>query len=203
MRGRGANRLKRQVLAQVREVVKESDLGGKISAFALRGQPALAATYRFLAERGSVFALTAHYEPFGLAPLEAAAAGLPVVVTQNGGPSESLRGGDDGDDEYGVLVDPADPTDIARGLERVLCDGEVWQRFARRGRQRVLDCYTWERTASGYLALIEHVVADPTARRLRKAALLPIHPYFRVPGPATDVSLDELKEFFFLDADER
>jgi len=193
----------RQVLAQMREVVKESHLGGKISAFALRGQPALAAAYRFLAERGSVFALTAHYEPFGLAPLEAAAAGLPVVVTQNGGPSESLRGGDDGADEYGVLVDPADPTDIARGLERVLCDGEVWQRFARRGRQRVLDCYTWERTASGYMVLIEHVVADPTARRLRKAALLPIHPYFRVPGPATDVSFEELKEFFFLDADER
>ncbi len=169
----GAHPTERQVLARIREVVEEHDLWGKVSAFGLRGQPALAAAYRFLAQRGSVFALTAHYEPFGLAPLEAAAAGLPVVVTQNGGPSESLR--EDGE-EYGVLVDPADPADITRGLERVLCDAETWERFAQRGRRRVLDCYTWERTAENYLALIEQIVADPAARR--PDTLLPIPPYF-------------------------
>ncbi len=188
----GAGPTERQVLAQIRSVVKENRLWGKVSAFALRGQPALAAAYRMLAERRSVFALTAHYEPFGLAPLEAAAAGLPVVVTQNGGPSESLR---DGDDEYGVLVDPADPSDIVRGLERVVCDERAWKQFARRGRQRVLDRYTWERTAEGYLTLIEQIVADPTARR--PVEVLPIHPYFREPGPATDITLAELGGLYF------
>ncbi|MFQ5596089.1 MAG: glycosyltransferase [Anaerolineae bacterium] len=188
----GAGPAERTVLAQVRSVVKENDLWGKVSTFALRGQPALAAAYRMLAERRSVFALTAHYEPFGLAPLEAAAAGLPVVVTQNGGPSESLH---DGDDEYGVLVDPADPSDIAWGLERVVCDEQAWEQFARRGRQRVLDRYTWERTAEGYLTLIEQLVADPVARRPVES--LPIHPYFRAPGPATDISLAELSSHYF------
>jgi sucrose-phosphate synthase len=188
----GTSPAEREVLAQVRSVVKENNLWGKVSAFALQGQPALAAAYRMLAERGSVFALTAHYEPFGLAPLEAAAAGLPVVVTKNGGPSESLR---DDDDEYGVLVDPADSADIARGLERVVCDAAAWEQFARRGRQRVLDRYTWERTAEACMTLIEQIVADPTARR--PDDLLPIHPYFREPGPATDVSLAELRRLYF------
>ena len=188
----GAGSTEQEVLAQIRQVVEESGLRGKVSGFGLQGQPALAAAYRLLAERGSVFALTAHYEPFGLAPLEAAAAGLPVVVTQNGGPSESLR---EGDTEYGVLVDPADPDDIARGLERVLSDDETWEHFARRGRQRVLERYTWDRTADNYLAVLKDIVAAPEARRPEE--LLPIHPYFREPTPENDVTLDELSELYF------
>jgi sucrose-phosphate synthase len=172
-------------------VVDENDLWGKISAFGLQGQPALAACYRLFAERDSIFALTAHYEPFGLAPLEAAAAGLPVVVTQNGGPSESLR---DEDIQYGVLVDPADPEDIACGLERLLGDEATWTTFAQRGRQRVLDCYTWERTAQNYLRVIKDIVAAPEARRPEE--LLPIHPYFRKARTENDIALDELRELF-------
>jgi sucrose-phosphate synthase len=187
-----AGSTEREVLAKIREVVEEHNLWGKVSAFGLQGQPALAATYRLLAERGSVFALTAHYEPFGLAPLEAAAAGLPVVVTENGGPSESLR---DEETEYGVLVDPADAEDIARGLERVLGDEETWEQFARRGRQRVLDRYTWERTAENYLGVIEEIVAAPEARRPDE--LLPIHPYFQDAEPENDITLDELRELYF------
>ena len=182
----------REVLAEIRQAVDANDLWGKISAFGLQGQPALAACYRFFAERGSIFALTAHYEPFGLAPLEAAAAGLPVVVTRNGGPSESLR---DEETEYGILVDPADPEDIARGLERVIGEEDAWQRFARRGRQRVLDRYTWERTAQNYLNVIREIVDAPEARRPKQ--LLPIHDYFNDPTPGNDVPLQELAELYF------
>jgi sucrose-phosphate synthase len=186
----------RAVLAQMRNVIETHDLKGKVSAFAVQGQPALAAAYRLFAERGSVFALTAYYEPFGLAPLEAAATGLPVVVTQNGGPSESLR---DGDEEFGVLVDPADPTDIAQGLERLLSSPAEWNRFAQRGRQRVLNRYTWERTAKAYLEIIGQITYTPKSRV--SSQRLPIHPYFRNPGPETDVSLVELAELYLTGED--
>lgn len=183
-----------EVLAPIRKVVEENDLWGKISAFGLPSpsQESLAATYRFMAKRRSVFALTALYEPFGLAPLEAAAAGLPVVATQNGGPSESLR---QGDTEYGILVDPEDPADIARGLERLICDAHEWEHFARSGQRRVLKKYTWETTAENYLTLLEQMVSSTETRP--QAELLPIHPYFLNPQPQTDVSLEQLSQLYF------
>ena len=166
-----ATPVERQELLGVRRVIEDASLDGMVAAFGIQGQDKLAAAYRHFGSHGSVFALTALYEPFGLAPLEAAAAGLPVVVTRNGGPSESLI---DDDGEYGVLVDPADPTDIAAGLERALTDD--WKRLAKAGRQRVHDRYTWDRTAEGYLTAIGRAL-DQDDRDLR-----PIHPYFHGEG---------------------
>ncbi len=187
-----ATPVEREIIQRIRQIMQEAHLHGKVSAFSLQGQAALAAAYRYFSQRRSVFALTALYEPFGLAPLEAAAAGLPVVVTRNGGPLESLR---EGDEEFGILVDPEDPTDIARGLERLLASPATWQFYAAKGRQRVLSRYTWKRTGEGYAALLASIVRVPHQRRT--AALLPIHPYFRDPRPETDVTLEELANLYF------
>jgi sucrose-phosphate synthase len=182
-----AGESERAVLADIRSIVAEGGLTGAVSGFSVRGQQALAGAYRHLVGRRSVFALTALYEPFGLAPLEAAAAGLALVVTRNGGPSESLR---EGDTEYGVLVDPTDPGDIARGLLRLVSDPAEWERMAAAGRQRVYDRYTWDRTAEAYLAGIAAAVAEPDARR--PAGLLPIHPFFADAGGGHAIATDEL-----------
>ncbi|NOY57059.1 MAG: glycosyltransferase family 1 protein [Actinobacteria bacterium] len=159
-----ASRSERRVLAGLREAITAYDLGGAVSGFAIGNQRSLADAYRFFAARTSVFALTALYEPFGLAPLEAASTGLPVVVTRNGGPAESLR---DERGEYGVLVDPSDPDDVASGLLRAL---DQWHHFAREGRRRVLERYTWDRTAQGYVAAIE------------RALTVPVHPTEPIPA---------------------
>jgi sucrose-phosphate synthase len=179
--GAGATEL--AVIEQLRAGIEAGTLAGCVSLFGIQGQPALAAAYRHFAQRRSVFALTALYEPFGLAPLEAAAAGLAVVATRNGGPSESLR---QGDREYGVLVDPADPDDVARGLLRAL--GPEWDFLSRAGRQRVLDRYTWDRTAEGYAEAIERAIA------MEHTPTEPIHPYF-TEGSA-DVGLAMLRNLY-------
>jgi sucrose-phosphate synthase len=184
--------VERTVLTPIREIVNEKNLWGKISAFCVPDQGALAATYRFMAQRRSVFALMSLFEPFGLAPLEATVAGLPVVGTKNGGLSESLR---KRDNEYGVLVDPEDTADIVRGLERLLCNAQEWEHFAQSGQQHVLNCYTWEAAGNEYLNLIKEIVSSPTARR--PAELLPIHSYFLNPQADTDVSLEELSRLYF------
>ncbi len=181
----------KEVLDQVMTVVDEGGLRGKISLFSLDSQHELAAAYRFLAERRSVFALTAYYEPFGLAPLEAMSAGLPAVVTKNGGPAESLR---EGDEEYGVLVDPFDPADIARGLLRVLGDEATWQRYAEAGHRRVHDRYTWDSTARQFEQVLAGLVDDPPHPPLPKG--LPIHPYFLQPTPENDIPLEELADLY-------
>jgi len=151
----------RQVLEEIIQAIEQHGLKDCLTAFELEGQAQLAAAYRHLArEHRGVFALTAVYEPFGLAPLEAMAAGLPVVATRNGGPAESLR---DGQKEYGVLVDPEDPQDIARGIVRLTSDPEQWSRIQKAGRQRVQDRYTWARTAQGYLEQAKSLLAGQGA----------------------------------------
>lgn len=182
----------REVLKQLIGVIAQAGCRGQVSMFALRGQRALAAGYRFFAERGSVFALTALYEPFGLAPLEAMAAGLPVVVTKFGGPSESLR---EGDTTYGLLVDPTDTTEIGSSLLELIGDRQRWTQLADAGYRRVLDRYTWHRTAEGYLRCLEEALAESGGRPTRR--LLPIHPYFRDAEPDHDITLDELRELYF------
>jgi sucrose-phosphate synthase len=146
------------VLDEIVEICERHDLWGKVSAFSLDSQQELASAYRYLSNRHSVFALTALYEPFGLAPLEAMAAGLPAVVTQNGGPSESLYDEETGR-EFGILVDPTDPQDVAAGLLRLVGPGNEWQAFHAAGQQRVLERYTWEQTAAGYLRVLEGMLA--------------------------------------------
>lgn len=139
----------RSVFAEIVGQIEDSLLRGCVSAFDLNSQEELAACYRFFGKsRRGIFALSSIYEPFGLAPLEAMAAGLPAVVTRNGGPKEILQ--DEGG-VYGILVDPEDPDDIARGLLELVQDGSRRQEMQKRGRQRVLDRYTWRRTAQGYL----------------------------------------------------
>lgn len=169
------------VLDEIVEVCKAADLWGKVSAFSLASQTELAAAYRRLNARRSVFALTALYEPFGLAPLEAIAAGLPAVVTKNGGPSESLYDADSGR-EYGVLVDPTDIDDIAAGLLRLVGPEAEWHIFQQAGRQRVLDRYTWDQTARGYLAALDALLS----RRL------PIPAYFWQPRADNDLDIAAL-----------
>jgi sucrose-phosphate synthase len=140
----------RGVLDSLMDVIERSQLRGEVSMLALRGQGALAAGYRYFSRLSSVFALTALYEPFGLAPLEAMAAGLPAVVTKFGGPSESLRLRS-GDEEYGILVDPHDPMEVSAGLFSLVSNRDRWRQYAEAGYGRVLARYTWQRTAEGYL----------------------------------------------------
>jgi sucrose-phosphate synthase len=179
----------RAIMDEIVGLINEHNLWGKVTSFSLNSQAELAAAYRHLTEKRSVFALTALYEPFGLAPLEAMSCGLPAVVTENGGPSESLR---EGNQEYGVLVDPTDPADIAHGLLRVLESDKAWEQFHRLGMQRVLDRYTWDRTAEGYLEVIQGLVSGPAPE-----GELAIPPYFTDPRPETEIPPSALARLYF------
>jgi sucrose-phosphate synthase len=134
-----------EILQPILDRITASGLRGRVVFLNLQSQAELAATYRYFARRGSLFVLPSVYEPFGLAPIEAAACGLACVATRNGGPSEIFEGG------AGILVDPFDPADIARGMREAL---DRHDELSARGRQRVLERYTWQRTAGRYLEVI-------------------------------------------------
>jgi sucrose-phosphate synthase len=142
-----------QVLQPILDIIEESGVRNNTVFLNIQSQLELASAYRWFATRGSVFALTAFYEPFGLAPIEAAACGLACVATQNGGPSEIFEDGS------GVLVDPFDAGDIARGLNEALDNAST---LATQGYKRVIEKYTWNKTAEGYLKAIESGRRRPT-----------------------------------------
>ncbi len=88
----------------------------------------------------SVFCLPSLLEGFGFPVLEAMAQGTPVV-TSRGTSTEELAGG------AGVLVDPLDSRDIARGLIAVLADPVRAHELGDAGRARAAG-YSWARTAA-------------------------------------------------------
>lgn len=172
----------KEILTEIKELAEDHGLWPSLGTLSLEGQQELAAAYRHLAGRRTIFCLPAHHEPFGLAPLEAMAAGLPVVATRFGGPSESMV---DTDGEYGVLVDPNDQADLAAGLLRLIADPNAWHRFREAGHQRVLDRYTWQRTAERYAAVCARLAEEP-----RRTGGVGIHPYWT--GGAEAPSIEAL-----------
>ncbi len=177
------------VMEEIIALIEAYDLWDAVTAFPLNSQTELAAAYRVLTERKSVFALTALYEPFGLAPLEAMSCGLPVVVTKNGGPSESLL---EGKMKFGVLVDPSNPDDIARGILKAVESPKKWKSLSEAGIERVISKYTWDRTAEGYLRVIAELVKQKSSR-----GEVEIPPWFTEPSSENEISLKALSDIYF------
>ena len=117
--------------------------------------------YRLAAKRHGCFVNPALTEPFGLTLLEAAASGLPIVATDDGGPRDIIA-----NCRNGVLIDALDPTEIAEKIAALLWDRGRWGRFARAGISGVRRHYTWEAHVKRYIKEV-----DTTLDRLHPKGL--------------------------------
>ena len=173
------------LIRELNSMIQLFELGNKLLAVPLNGQHELASAYRYLATRHSVFILPAIYEAFGLAPLEAMACGLPAVVTKYGGPMESMV---EGDREYGVLIDPEDPHDIASGCLRLIANREEWTFFQKSGMERVSQKYTWQRTAAKYAEFFGKILHETSRAMASEPLLIPEYFYHPVEENSIPVS---------------
>ncbi|MEM7600454.1 MAG: HAD family hydrolase, partial [Verrucomicrobiota bacterium] len=102
--------------------------------------------YRYAAAKKGVFVNPALNEPFGLTVIEAAASGLPVLATNDGGPRDIL-----GNCKNGELIDPTDIPALTEALERSLSDKNRWKSWSSGGLRGVRKFYTWKGHVNRYL----------------------------------------------------
>jgi glycosyltransferase involved in cell wall biosynthesis len=80
------------------------------------------------------FVMPSLYEGFGIAILEAMAAGKPVIATSVGGIPEFVKNG-----ETGLLVNPGDPGALADAMTRVLKEPDLARRMGDKGFEQARD----------------------------------------------------------------
>ncbi|MFW6097813.1 MAG: glycosyltransferase family 4 protein [Chloroflexota bacterium] len=99
-----------------------------------------------------LFLFPTHYESFGVAVLEAQAAGVPVVCSNMPIMKETVG-------KSALLLPPGDVGRWVEGLQSLLDDQPARQRLSQAGRQNAAR-YTWERSTS----LLEDYLLDVRAR---------------------------------------
>ncbi len=111
------------------------------------------------------------YEPFGIAPLESMACGIPVVASAVGGLTESVVDG-----VTGLLVPPRHPPALAEAAQRLFCDPRLAASMGAAGVRRVRQHYGWTtiaaETAAAYRQVADGAVRLDRAERTMTGARL-------------------------------
>lgn len=110
----------------------------------------------------TVFVSAARSEPFGLAIVEAMAAGLPVIATASEGATEIIEDG-----HNGKLVPADNPEALAQAIKNLLDDPRECARLAHNAQLVARDCYSLERMARDTERVYREVLAGPGQMRIQ------------------------------------
>ncbi|KAG8636344.1 hypothetical protein MANES_16G123800v8 [Manihot esculenta] len=135
-------------LLSIIKLIDKYDLYGHVAYPKHHKQSDVPNIYRLAAKTKGVFINPAFIEPFGLTLIEAAAHGLPIVATKNGGPVDIHRVLDNG-----LLVDPHDQQSIADALLKLVSDKQLWARCRQNGLKNI-HLFSWPEHCKTYLARI-------------------------------------------------
>ncbi|MGR9100908.1 MAG: HAD-IIB family hydrolase, partial [Gammaproteobacteria bacterium] len=142
-----------EVFHELLVTVDRHDLYGKVAMPKHHQRDQVPLFYRIAAASGGAFVNPALTEPFGLTLIEAAASGLPVVATEDGGPRDIL-----GNCRNGFLIDPLESSTITEALLKLLGSRKLWRQCATQGLEGVRKHYSWDAHAARYLDLIRPIV---------------------------------------------
>jgi sucrose-phosphate synthase len=140
----------RAVLAEMRTLCTDPILRGRVALPPAHDADDVSALYA-RAAKGGVFVNPALHEPFGLTLIEAAAMGVPVVATRNGGPGEIID-----TIGHGLIVDPRDGDAIAQACLKIVGDAVLHTRLSKAALARV-GAYDWARYASASVAVYSSI----------------------------------------------
>ena len=171
-----------EVFHELLLAVDRYDIYGKVAMPKHHARSQVPQFYRIAAASGGVFVNPALTEPFGLTLIEAAASGLPIVATEDGGPRDII-----GNCRNGLLIDPLDSDTITSALIKLLSDNSYWSACAEQGLKGVRKHYSWEAHADSYIAILEPIVAH--AEVLERRPITPRKQVYR--GRAITTDLDQ------------
>ncbi|KAK4404029.1 putative sucrose-phosphate synthase 2 [Sesamum angolense] len=159
------------VLITILKLIDKYDLYGQVAFPKHHKQSDVPEIYRLAGKTKGVFINPAVIEPFGLTLIEAAAHGLPMVATKNGGPVDIHRALNNG-----LLVDPHDQQSIADALLKLVSEKNLWNECRRNG-LRNIHLFSWPEHCRTYLTRV-------AACRMR-------HPQWKTDTPADEMAADE------------
>ncbi|MEE4350126.1 MAG: HAD-IIB family hydrolase [Pacificimonas sp.] len=140
-------------LSELFALIDEYDLYGKVAYPKQHCDAEIPEYYAFARDTGGIFINPALNEPFGLTLLEAAAAGLPVVATDSGGPNDIVE-----TCKNGILIAPQKPQQIADACCELLGVPSFWRECSENG-ARALEIYDWRSYCRQYHAMIDGLVS--------------------------------------------
>jgi len=126
--------------AELEQQVREAGLGTQVTFLGALNDAALPGLYA----AADIFVMPnrtdgVDFEGFGIVFLEAAAAGLPCIAGNSGGAPEAILDG-----ETGLLVSGTNIEELLECMRKLACSPELRRRLGLRGRDRVLDAFTWQ-----------------------------------------------------------
>jgi sucrose-phosphate synthase len=142
----------RRVLSELLLLIDHYDLYGQIAYPKKHAPDEVPDIYRLVARSRGIFVNPALTEPFGLTLLEAAATGLPIIATEDGGPKDIIANCNNGE-----LINPLDPDEIGEVLVSVIANDKKWKKWSRAGIEGTRKHYAWETHVERYLDKINQV----------------------------------------------
>ncbi len=151
----------RAVLNEILLLIDRYDLYGKVAYPKHHQADDVPDLYRLAARSRGVFVNPALTEPFGLTLIEAAASGMPLVATEDGGPRDII-----GACNNGLLIDPLDAGAMGEAIYSALNDGARWTRWSKSGIEGAQTHFSWRAHVEKYLRAIELLRKKTQRRRL-------------------------------------
>ncbi len=136
----------REVLNEILHAVDLYDLYGKVAYPKKHRAEDVPFLYQLAVKTKGVFANPALTEPFGLTLLEAAASGLPIVATADGGPRDIVALC-----RNGLLIDPHDVEALGQKLLEAVSDRAQWKKWSRAGLRGAHRHYSWPAHVEKYV----------------------------------------------------
>lgn len=148
----------KEILTNLLLLMDKYDLYGKM-ALPKKNDPTMEVPeiYRIAARKKGVFVNAAPGENFGLTLVEAAACGLPLIASPDGGPKEIVEHA-----QNGLLVNVSDTDAIAAAIKKLISEEVLWEQYSANGIRAGAEDYSWNTHAHKYIDMLNEIFKKPS-----------------------------------------